>query len=115
MVPVALILVIAIVTLYVARSIRTFSALKHFGGPRSTGWSRLWLLRTQSSGEMNKRFTVVTNKYGELNYPVRRNQCLSTDRDLPSKVTLQTYRRQMTLTTWIAPTPVGLVALVAFG
>ncbi|KAK3707533.1 hypothetical protein LTR37_012028 [Vermiconidia calcicola] len=64
MVPAALLLAIALVTLYVARSVRTFFALRHFGGHWSAGWSRIWLLRTQSSGEMNKRFTEINDKYG---------------------------------------------------
>lgn len=72
MIPAALFLVIALVILYVARSIRTFLALRHFGGHWSTGWSRIWLLRTQGSGEMNKRFTAINNKYGECHLPVCR-------------------------------------------
>lgn len=56
----------ALVTLYIARSIRTFIALRHFGGHWSSGWSRLWLLKTQGSGEMNKRFTTITDEYGEF-------------------------------------------------
>ena len=61
----ALLLAIALVALYVVRSIRTYYALKDFGGHWSVGWSRIWLLRTQSSGYMNKTFTAVNNKYGE--------------------------------------------------
>ncbi|KAK3054048.1 hypothetical protein LTR09_004826 [Extremus antarcticus] len=64
MVPAWLILMFALVTLYIARSIRTFIALRHFGGHWSSGWSRLWLLKTQGSGEMNKRFTTITDEYG---------------------------------------------------
>ena len=63
-----LILAIALVAIYVVRSVRTYSALNDFGGHWSTGWSRLWLLRTQGSGEMNKRFTTINNRYGESPY-----------------------------------------------
>lgn len=65
MLPAFLLLLLACVTLVVARSIRQFLALRQFGGHWSAGWSRLWLLRTQSSGEMNKRFTAITDKHGE--------------------------------------------------
>ena len=65
MIPATLILALVFVTLYVIQSIRTFYSLKHFRGHWSTGWSRLWLLRTQGSGQMHKRFTEINNKYGE--------------------------------------------------
>jgi hypothetical protein len=65
MVPAALIVALVAVILYVARSVRTYLSLRQFGGHWSAGWSRIWLLKTQSSGEMNKRFTAITNKYGE--------------------------------------------------
>lgn len=70
MVSAILLLGIALVTLVLVRSFRTFFTLRHFGGHWSAGWSRLWLLRTQSSGEMHKRFTVITDKYGEWLYHV---------------------------------------------
>ena len=65
MISITLFLVVALAILYVARSIQKFLSLRHFGGHWSAGWSRLWLLRTQGSGEMNKRFTTLNNKYGE--------------------------------------------------
>ena len=83
MVPAALLLAIALVTLYVARSVRTFFALRHFGGHWSAGWSRIWLLRTQSSGEMNKRFTEINDKYGECNVPYCRIPTSHKFADLP--------------------------------
>ena len=61
----ALILAIALVASYVVQSVRTYYALKDFGGHWSAGWSRIWLLRTGSSGYMNKTFTAVNHKYGE--------------------------------------------------
>jgi hypothetical protein len=66
MVPTAVVLAAAFVIFYVVQSVRTYFALRHFGGHWSAGWSRIWLLRTQSSGEMNKIFTVITDEYGEL-------------------------------------------------
>ena len=65
MVSVTLIFGITLVLLYVVRSIQTFLALRHFGGHWSAGWSRLWLLRTQGSGEMHKRFTAINDKHGK--------------------------------------------------
>ncbi|KAK3071492.1 hypothetical protein LTR53_008537 [Teratosphaeriaceae sp. CCFEE 6253] len=57
-------LAFALVALYVFRAVRTHYSLKHFGGHWSVGWSRIWLLRTQGSGEMNKRFTAINRKHG---------------------------------------------------
>ncbi|EME83802.1 uncharacterized protein MYCFIDRAFT_53776 [Pseudocercospora fijiensis CIRAD86] len=64
MVAAAFLPLFAIVLLLIARKIRQFYALNHFAGHWSSGWSRLWLLRTQSSGRMNKIFTELNNKYG---------------------------------------------------
>lgn len=60
----ALVLGIALLAYYVVQSVQTYYALRQFGGHWSAGWSRLWLLRTQGSGEMNKRFTAINRKYG---------------------------------------------------
>ncbi|KAH9810899.1 pisatin demethylase (Cytochrome-P450) [Teratosphaeria destructans] len=59
-----LLVAIALFASYVARSIHTYAALRHFGGHWTAGWSRLWLLRTQGSGEMHKRFTAINREYG---------------------------------------------------
>jgi hypothetical protein len=64
-------LVVALVLLYLARQLVRYSALSHFGGHWSAGWSRLWLLRTQSSGHMHKTFTDINRKYGNSStYPI---------------------------------------------
>lgn len=72
-----LILVIALVAVVVARSVRSYLGLNQFGGHWSVGWSRLWLLRTQGSGEMNKRFTEINKKYGECTAPFHGQHYLS--------------------------------------
>ncbi|PPJ61074.1 hypothetical protein CBER1_07410 [Cercospora berteroae] len=64
MAPSMLLLVLAILALFIVRKSRQYFALKHFGGHWSSGWSRLWLLRTQGSGRMNRIFTDVNRKYG---------------------------------------------------
>lgn len=64
----ALVFSLLLLALYVAQTVRTYLSLRQFGGHWSVGWSRIWLLRTGSCGEMNKRFTEVNIKYGE--YPI---------------------------------------------
>jgi len=70
-----LILGIALFVYYVVRSVQTYYALRQFGGHWSAGWSRLWLLHTQGSGEMNKRFTAVNRKYGESDNHLLAGRC----------------------------------------
>jgi hypothetical protein len=55
---------LALAAIYVVRATSRNNALKQFGGHWSAGWSRIWLLRTQGSGEMNLRFTALNEKYG---------------------------------------------------
>ena len=66
MVAAAYFLVAAVALALVVRSIRAYYSLKQFGGHWSSGWSRLWLLNTQSSGEMHKRFAALNRKHGEF-------------------------------------------------
>jgi len=68
MVPAAVLLSFAILAIIVARQVRRYHALKDFGGHWSAGWSRLWLLKTQSSGRMNKIFTDINKEYGMGNF-----------------------------------------------
>ena len=65
MLSLTLLLGIALFAFYVARCVRPYYALRDFGGHWSAGWSRLWLLKTQSSGYMNKTFTEVNQKHGK--------------------------------------------------
>jgi hypothetical protein len=54
----------------ITTKIHAYNALSHFKGPWSTGFSRLWLLRANSSGEMHKYFKEVNDKYGPWNKSV---------------------------------------------
>lgn len=65
MVSTTLILAVAFLAFYVVRSVKIYYSLSHFGGHWSAGWSRIWLLRTQGSGQMNKIFTAVNDQHGE--------------------------------------------------
>lgn len=65
MVSAAYLLLAAAALAYIVRSIRTYYELREFGGHWSAGWSRLWLLDTQKSGEMHRRFTALNRKDGE--------------------------------------------------
>jgi hypothetical protein len=62
----ALVLVVTLAVIFAVQKVKRYRSLQSFGGHWSVGWSRLWLLRTGMSGEMNKTFTEVTNKHGEL-------------------------------------------------
>ena len=68
----AIFLAVCLFIAYVARAVKTYHELKQFGGHWSAGWSRLWMLQTQGSGEMNKRFTELNRKYGELHRTCRK-------------------------------------------
>lgn len=66
MVSASLLVAFAILGLVVLlRRCQRHHALRHFGGHWSAGWSRLWLLKSQGSGEMNKIFSAINEKYGE--------------------------------------------------
>lgn len=47
-------------------TIKQYLALKEFKGPFVAGFTRLWLLRANSSGEMNRAFTHINDEYGML-------------------------------------------------
>lgn len=89
MVSAALIAVLALLGFYALRSIKIYLSLKHFGGHWSAGWSRIWLLHTQSSGQMNKIFTAVNDQYGEfchgVYYPCAATQVAHQFADLPDE------------------------------
>jgi hypothetical protein len=63
--------IIALATIFVVRKAKRYRSLQAFGGHWSAGWSRLWLLQTGMSGQMNKRFTEITDKYGEFLWEVK--------------------------------------------
>jgi hypothetical protein len=56
---------VALVVYAAARTIQQYLALNDFDGPKIAAFTRLWLLRANSSGEMNKAFTRINDQYGE--------------------------------------------------
>ena len=56
--------VIVLLLLYIHREYRIYSTLKEFGGPPTTGFSRLWLLIATYSGKMNLHFDGVNDEHG---------------------------------------------------
>lgn len=64
MLPVALIVALGLLFLYAVRTLQQYWALSEFKGPWIAGFSRLWLLRANGSGEMNLVFTEINDKYG---------------------------------------------------
>ncbi|KAF2753912.1 putative P450 monooxygenase [Pseudovirgaria hyperparasitica] len=50
---------------YVYSTLNAYLALRHFKGPWSSGFSRLWLLRANLGGRMNHEFRAVNDKYGK--------------------------------------------------
>lgn len=60
-----LVVVSVAVVAYIARTVQQYLALKQFSGPSAAGFTRLWLLQANTSGEMNKVFTQVNDQYGK--------------------------------------------------
>lgn len=60
-----LVVVSVAVVAYIARTVQQYLALKQFSGPPAAGFTRLWLLQANTSGEMNKVFTQVNDQYGK--------------------------------------------------
>lgn len=56
--------VIVLLLLYIHREYHIYRTLKEFGGPPTTGFSRLWLLITTYSGKMNLHFGRVNDEHG---------------------------------------------------
>ncbi|XTI85616.1 cytochrome P450 [Cenococcum geophilum] len=56
--------VIVLLLLYIHREYRIYRTLKEFGGPPTTGFSRLWLLIATHSGKMNLHFGRVNDEHG---------------------------------------------------
>ncbi|KAK8237692.1 cytochrome P450 [Phyllosticta capitalensis] len=57
-------LVVGLVVAYVIRLIKRWYALSHFKGPWLAGFSRLWQASVDSSGDMNKYYNMLGEKYG---------------------------------------------------
>ncbi|KAF2442588.1 putative P450 monooxygenase [Karstenula rhodostoma CBS 690.94] len=64
MLSIAPIIIIALVSVYIFRNVKTYLELRDFGGPWSAGWTRLWLLRCHLSGSIHTKFTEINNKHG---------------------------------------------------
>jgi len=70
-------LIVILLARLITTKIRAYNALSHFKGPWSTGFSRLWLLRANASGEMHMYFKEVNDKYGaSVTSPSRLNLVL---------------------------------------
>lgn len=61
---IVIILSLAIVTFLVISTVRSFWRLRHFQGPPVAAWTKLWLLRTVTSGRMHQIFYKTTKEYG---------------------------------------------------
>jgi hypothetical protein len=63
-----LLLTVSVFVILVARVVTNkahkYNDLEQFKGPWSSGFSRLWLLKANASGEMHKYFTEVNDQYG---------------------------------------------------
>lgn len=57
-------LLILSVLLYIFHSLFQYARLRHFKGPRTAGFSNIWLLRCVTSGLMHRHFLEVNHKYG---------------------------------------------------
>ncbi|KAF4552638.1 Cytochrome P450-like protein 11 [Elsinoe fawcettii] len=61
----ALVFAIGAFLLYrIILKVKQYFSLKNFGGHWTAGWTRLWLLRVNSSGKMNEYFRDINEKYG---------------------------------------------------
>lgn len=57
-------LLVIIVIGYILHCFVQYSHLRQFKGPRTTGFSKLWLLKIMRAGRMHLDFTKVNEKYG---------------------------------------------------
>ncbi|KAL1297395.1 hypothetical protein AAFC00_004931 [Neodothiora populina] len=75
-----------VLTVYIiVCTIRQYNALKDFDGPRVAAFTRLWLLRANSSGMMNKAFTAINDQYGST-ARVAPNMLLTKDAELVKRM-----------------------------
>jgi hypothetical protein len=59
--------IILVVLAYIVHCFVQNARLRHFKGPSTTGFSKLWLLHALRSGNMHVDFQKVNQKYGTLN------------------------------------------------
>lgn len=55
-----------LLAIYCVRSVRNHRTLEQFRGPWLAGYTRLWLLRANTSGSMHTFFKDVNDKYGKI-------------------------------------------------
>lgn len=60
------ILLLLLVLTSIVQRIRAWYRLRHFKGPLSAAFSRLWLIRHSTGGRLHLDFAEVTEKYGSL-------------------------------------------------
>ena len=57
---------LAVIAFLVIPTIRQFYRLRHFHGPPSAAWSKLWVLGTVTSGRMHQILYETTKRYGMM-------------------------------------------------
>ncbi|RBR23745.1 uncharacterized protein FIESC28_03450 [Fusarium coffeatum] len=60
------IFILAVLTYLVIASVRRYHRLRDFQGPPLAAWTKLWLLKTVTSGRMHQIFYTTTKKYGSM-------------------------------------------------
>lgn len=58
-------LLLLCVLLYIVHCIFSYRKLRKFKGPRTVGYSKIWLLRCVTSGKMHHKFIEISRKYGK--------------------------------------------------
>lgn len=59
-------LAITFFVVFAVQTLRTWYRLRHVKGPFWAGFSKVWLIRAVSSGNMHWEFANVNKRYGEL-------------------------------------------------
>lgn len=55
---------LGVVAIEIVRTLRSWSRLRHIGGPRLAGFSNLWMVRAVTSGRSHWILKETTDKYG---------------------------------------------------
>ncbi len=54
-----------LVALLVTTRVRSYRRLSHVGGPSAAGWTDLWMIRAQASGQMHLVLWETIKRYGQ--------------------------------------------------